>query len=282
MNESDKVKAIQVTYKDFNDWDKLFNDNYGPMKSGSISNYHVFTYESKSPAIIKYQIVHYSETLTQSLIKGKNKTLSDEQNIRRVQKIKDSELVPLKKIGLRPIKQVEMWSKWGPLIGIKEERDALCPKPSDEVIAKVKGDKADKAAGKKSSATTITEDSSSTAAVTTVYVPPTKAISKWTKKENKAWLASRGLLTTGNAPELKDRVKEHKDPIVVVEVAATSEALVPVVHDVAMVAFVDDSITVTGLTSMATAPTAPVLFQSVYGIPEPSKEDTMMDKEYNV
>ena len=119
------------------------------MKSGSISDYHVFTYESKSPATIKYQIVHNSETLTQTLIKGKNKTLSDEQNTRRVQKIKDSVRVPLEKIGLRPIKQVEMWSKWGPLIGTKEDRDALCPKPSDEIIKQVKGDKAAKAAGKK-------------------------------------------------------------------------------------------------------------------------------------
>ena len=75
MNDSDKVKAMQVTYKDFDDWNKLFDDNYGRPKTGSVSDYHVFTYESKSPATIKYQIVHNSETLTQILIRVKNKTL---------------------------------------------------------------------------------------------------------------------------------------------------------------------------------------------------------------
>ena len=108
MNNSDKVKATQVTYKDFSDWDKIFNDDYGPIKSGSISDYHLFTYESKNPATIKYQTVHNSEPLTQTLIKGKNKKLTDEENKRRVQKIKDSTREPLKKIGLKLIKQVEI------------------------------------------------------------------------------------------------------------------------------------------------------------------------------
>ena len=84
----------------------------------------------------------------------------------------------MERIGLKPIKQVEMWSKWEPLIGNEEDRDTLCPKPSDEIIAKVKGDKAAKATGKKVAATTLNKDITSTAAVTTVYIPPTIAMSK--------------------------------------------------------------------------------------------------------
>ena len=63
--------------------------------------------------------------------------------------------------------------------------------------------------------------------------------------ENKAWLARRGLSTSGKAPELKDRVKQHKnDPILCVEIAATSQPLVPVMHDVAMVPSIDESVAV--------------------------------------
>ena len=114
----------------------------------------------------------------------------------------------------------------------------------------MKGDKTAKAAGKKEAATTLTEDSSSTAAVTTVNVTSTKAMSRWTMTENRAWLDSRGLSTSGKAPELKDRVKQHKDdPIVVVEVAATSQPLVLVVHDVAMVPYIDDSTAVAAIAS---------------------------------
>ena len=35
--------------------------------------------------------------------------------------MKDGKLVGLKNIGLKPIKEVEMWSKWGPLIDDEEE-----------------------------------------------------------------------------------------------------------------------------------------------------------------
>ena len=94
-------------------------------------------------------------------------------------------------------------------------------------------------------------------------------------------------MTTGKAPELKARVREYK--------------LLPIVRDGAAVASVDDSITLTGLASVATAThagakhasepasepasllvTAPVLFQSVYGVQESSKEDAMINEEFNV
>jgi hypothetical protein len=38
---------------------------------------------------------------------------------------------------LKPIKQVELWKKWGPLLP-EEARAITCPKPSDEVIESIK------------------------------------------------------------------------------------------------------------------------------------------------
>ena len=119
--KSDKINAMQVSYKDFSDWGTLLNDSYGLMKVGSVFKYHLFTY-AKLPATIKYQRVHFSEEIeNQILIKGKNKILNEAQHLRRRQKVKDSELVCLKNIGLKSIKEVEMWSKWGYLIDDEED-----------------------------------------------------------------------------------------------------------------------------------------------------------------
>ena len=41
------------------------------------------------------------------------------------------------------------------------------------------------------------------------YVPPTKPLSKWTKKENEEWLKVRGLLVTCSSNEVKALVKEY-------------------------------------------------------------------------
>ena len=46
---------------------------------------------------------------------------------------------PLKKPGLSDQKQVHLYSKWRPLIPI-EYQDITCPKPSDEVILRMKKD----------------------------------------------------------------------------------------------------------------------------------------------
>jgi hypothetical protein len=47
--------------------------------------------------------------------------------------------------GLKPIKQVELWKKWGPFIP-EDEREELCPKPPDDIIKEVASERAGKAA----------------------------------------------------------------------------------------------------------------------------------------
>ena len=55
------------------------------------------------------------------------------------------ELNTLEAPGLRPIKQVELYSKWGPLLPEKD-RLVTCPKPPDEIVQMVKKEKNTKAA----------------------------------------------------------------------------------------------------------------------------------------
>ena len=96
------------------------------------------------------------------------------QHVLRKQRIRDCVFVGLDRHGLEPIKIVELWSKWGPLIKDSVERNLLCPKPSDAIIALVKGDRAAKAAGKITKALALSEDGSYSLCASTVYVPPDK------------------------------------------------------------------------------------------------------------
>ena len=214
MNKSDKVNAVIVSHKAFFYWNKFQDEHYGPIKAGEVLINHVFIFEAKCPATIKYARVIYSEFKNQTLpLNSKVVQTNQDHQIRR-QKIRESVLEGLKKIGLKPIKQVELWSKWGPLIQDKDERNALCPKPPDEIIRKVKGDKSKKAAAKKAVAVALLEGTSTTASLVAFYVPPEKPMNRWLKKENKAWLQIKGLSTIGDAKELKARVKDYVDNIV--------------------------------------------------------------------
>ena len=58
-----------------------------------------------------------------------------EMRAREIAKM-EKKLVQLFPTGLKPIKQVELWKKWAPLL--PEEFRAEYPKPSDEVINSIK------------------------------------------------------------------------------------------------------------------------------------------------
>ena len=54
------------------------------------------------------------------------------------------ELQVLEPPGLAEIKQVEMFTKWRSLLK-KENQDVTCPKPTDEVMARIKKSRNEKA-----------------------------------------------------------------------------------------------------------------------------------------
>jgi hypothetical protein len=53
--------------------------------------------------------------------------------------------------GVKPIKQVELWKKWGPNVP-PEKREEMCPKPSQEIIDLVSNSRKEKANKNKSEA----------------------------------------------------------------------------------------------------------------------------------
>ena len=71
-----------------------------------------------------------------------------------------TDLKVLKTPGIKPIKQVELYQKWRPLLPVKA-REITCPKPSDEIMKKVKSDRA----AKKRSKNRVEESGNETAVV---------------------------------------------------------------------------------------------------------------------
>jgi hypothetical protein len=68
----------------------------------------------------------------------------------RIIKMKDAfnNKVLLRVPGIKPIKQVELWKKWGKFIPHHECQE-LCPKPSDEMIQFVASERTAKRSSKK-------------------------------------------------------------------------------------------------------------------------------------
>ena len=62
--------------------------------------------------------------------------MDPEVSAREIAKMEEN-LIELVPTGLKPIKQVELWKKWAPLIP-EEFRADTCPKPSDDVINSIK------------------------------------------------------------------------------------------------------------------------------------------------
>ena len=145
------VTPFKITNDDFKDWDKMINDLYRPLAPNTTKMNHVFTYLASSPGILKTQRVKYSPISEQWLVKGRKKQNNWTQydHEQRQQVVQGSKPETIAKPGIKPIKQVEMFTKWLPLIEGKPGSEELCPKPSDEVMNMVKKSKNAKAGEKR-------------------------------------------------------------------------------------------------------------------------------------
>ena len=78
----------------------------------------------------------------QDLLKLKASASSHERGT-RTRRLNFSSPIIIEYEGLKPIKQVELFTKWRPMIP-EEFRDEICPRPSDDVYDLVKTEKAAK------------------------------------------------------------------------------------------------------------------------------------------
>jgi hypothetical protein len=144
LNEIDNVTYKQVTSEVFFDYLKLLDKFYKKFPSGYVKKNHWFWVDCCSPTIMNTQSHHNDEDCDKTTFDHEIRIQDRLNNMKRANNNKQL----LKPPGMKPIKQVELWKKWGPFIP-EDERNELCPKPPNDVIKAVAQEKASKQAGKK-------------------------------------------------------------------------------------------------------------------------------------
>ena len=140
-----KVKTVQP--EQFFNWDKFFNSKNYKMRIKDISTYHCFFYSLELGDNIEKKRTIDSEIVDrEKLKKFKKKTTDNERNLWK-QDLKSSFPDVEENTGIAPIKQVELYTKWRPLLP-EIYKDEMCPKPDGIIMEKVKNDKKLKAKAK--------------------------------------------------------------------------------------------------------------------------------------
>jgi hypothetical protein len=144
LNEIDNVNYDHVTFEVFYNYQLLLGMFYKNIPSGAIKINHFFWVDQSQPTTM-HRITYHNNPLsdTESFDHGIEMDNRESQLIAAINN--NVRLIPP---GMKAIKQVELWKKWGPLIP-EDERDALCAKPPDAIIARVAKERSDKAKRKR-------------------------------------------------------------------------------------------------------------------------------------
>ena len=152
LNENQYVDVFKMRPCHFHDHRKWQDKFYRNPAAGEFKRTHVFTICSANNGIPAIGNREFSATTllkqdtTESTIRYDNllpttknrkaRKKTPEVRAREIAKMEENleQLVPT---GLKPIKQVELYKKWRPLLP-EEFRDSTCPRPSDEVINSIK------------------------------------------------------------------------------------------------------------------------------------------------
>ena len=155
--DSQHVESIPINHTDFFNYDKLLNTLYKKFPTGGVLKYQIFSCEEKmsdkNNDMMKVKCL--SSALPDAdedivvMRKGcsnKMKNVNDVITINGVRRSRSEyirtanpEQLYDRKPGLKPRKQVEMYTKWRPLLP-ENKRDITCPRPDDEEIKEVKAE----------------------------------------------------------------------------------------------------------------------------------------------
>lgn len=141
LNELENVTYHHVTSEIFFDYNSFLDLFYKKFKPGTVKSNHLFWVEGGDGATM-YSTTYYNEPDVESL---RCNFLLNMDNREALLKEAMNNKIALPAPGLKPIKQVELWKKWGPFIP-EDEREELCPKPPDDIIKEVASERAGKAA----------------------------------------------------------------------------------------------------------------------------------------
>ena len=136
LNHNDGVDAVEIKSDKFFDFDKILDRFYKRPESGSVNRTHIFSMYEDQPGILELKDSTYSDVRIQNLTKG-NWSPADRKKLI----IKTlTEMQPMTPPGIKPIKQIELGTKWRPLVP-EEFQDDVCKIPPRELVKKYKKDK---------------------------------------------------------------------------------------------------------------------------------------------
>ena len=144
LSEGNKeyVKVIPVDHNCFNNWDTFFTNDLKYRKAvKDCSKFHCFYYDKSQNGVLHKKTTVLSNKVTKEKINKHSDNIAWKQELRKMFPILE------KHPGIADIKQVELYQKWRNLVP-DQYQDSICPRPSDNILLKVKRDKAKKAKDK--------------------------------------------------------------------------------------------------------------------------------------
>ena len=151
LNENSFVDVFQMKPSNFHDHKDWQDGYYRTPTSGEFKQTHIFKirncFRGGTPTVLMKQddleaAVRLDDLQPTEKSRKAKKMTSSQRSIEIAQMEKN--LKVLKPPGMKPIKEVELYTKWRPLLP-KECQDDTCPKPSEEVMTKIKNDRCAKA-----------------------------------------------------------------------------------------------------------------------------------------
>ena len=135
-NISDSITPIHCSSNNFFNWDLYLDRIYKRPGVGTVNKNHIFKSVQTKPGILMTETIKDVDVKEQNLIKlSKNATGGQKSGGAR--NINGKKLKNKKRPGLRDIKQVDLYEKWGPLVPA-QFRDEFFPNPSDNIIKSIK------------------------------------------------------------------------------------------------------------------------------------------------
>jgi hypothetical protein len=131
LNEQPHVTFTEVKSDIFFDYGELIDRFCNSFPGGSVQGNHVFWVESSKPTTVFTKETSLKPTITLKFWNDKFIRKED-----RLMELKNYTLKLVASPGMKPIKQVELCTKWRKFVPA-EFQDKICPKPTDEVLASV-------------------------------------------------------------------------------------------------------------------------------------------------
>lgn len=138
LNMQQHVTFTEVRSDVFFDYGELLDHFYKAFPGGSIQSNHVFWSDVSNPTVLYTKETDEAPIITLPFLNNKH---VQQQN--RLNELKGFVLKSIPAPGIKPIKQVELYTKWRKFVP-DSFQDEICPKPSTDIINQVTSDKRQK------------------------------------------------------------------------------------------------------------------------------------------